>query len=951
MDINLIRYAPIFAGLSDEEQNILSRGFESGQLPNGQALFRAGEQSEALYLLNKGFAKLTTDTGINLATLGTGSVLGEASSFRNAIQDVTAIASSDIEYWRLSDQRLREIVLQNPAIGIKLGKNFGSMLAQMQDYLVVRLSDADELQGLPRHTLQAVASRLEAVEIDKGKALMQRGETANGLFLLENGSMLLLDEESDGHNGQTILSGSILGALALLTDKPQINDVVALEDSMLWMLSVEDFQALNSEHRALRRTLGQNVQSRLSKLDRQDAVTRLEGMPIFAELPPASLDAIAQRMILQHISAGERVYRVGDGGDALYLIESGEIELTAENASGVIEELARIGSQGFFGEMSLFTGQIRTEDATATRNTNLWVLLKSDLDSLSVQDNAIRTAVNKGLASRLAADSSHAEGNFRNFELLADLGAEELQQVVQHLKPTRYRQREQIVRISAPSEALYLIENGEVRVQTFNGGSWLLGPGESFGEQSLLTNQPHNASISAHTDVDLWTLSKVDFDTLLTQYPGLAISLSRILSQRLAESNNTPASSSASSATVSQESAPPAFGFGQSTEPQVAMRAEAPQASPFAQNQGQFQQGGFQPEGFQEVQFPSQEFPEGQFPPQQTTPLSARQRRANAAQHMAPQRERMGFGQWFSSLSGFAKLRFALIVLLLIWLFGIALPFMFLSMIQGTGLASGAALPVSVSSSLSAVYSIGSYEVAMHDRDSAMQIALRDRLVSPTPTYTPFPTPTPISTPTPAAQIAAQQIPNNSVDESASDSGLPKFIRSFVNVAEQAQLLQAAPPSAPSAAEPAPEEKPQIAAPSRAIDPRIPQLGVRIEEANVASGQNYWRLMEVRFLNEKEAGGKHHIYVDVLNSGGSRVVGQPVSITWGDGAYTGNVEDKAFPDLGFNYQMYAAGYAYNVHVEGLPSDKLIGAGLGGIENRFYGIHVAYELIFQEMTKE
>ncbi len=947
MDINLIKYAPLFSSLDEREQAILAEGFISGQLDDGSTLFRAGEQSEALYLLSKGFVKLTTDTGTNLATLGVGSVLGEASSFRNAIQDVTAIASTEIEYWRLSDQKLREIVLQNPSIGIKLGKSFGSMLAQMEDYLVVRLSDTVELGDLPRHTLQAIASRLQGLEVSAGQPLIQSGEAANGLFLLESGTVSV--QNPDSGTTDTVGSGSILGALALLTSKPQIQNVVANSDGMVWVLSADDFQSLNTEHRALRRSLGKNVQARLAKADQVQAATRLQEMPIFSDLPMGSIESIAQRMILRHISAGERVYRVGDGGDALYLIESGEIELTAENASGVIEELARIGNQGFFGEMSLLAGQIRTEDATATRNTNLWVLYKGDLDSLGVEDNSIRSALNQGLAARLASEESESEQNFRNFELLSELGSEELHQVVSHLKPTRYRAGENVVRISTPGDALFLIENGEVRVQTFNGGSWLLGPGESFGEQSLLTNQPHNASISAQTDVDLWSLSKVDFDSLLTQYPGLAISLSRMLSQRLSESNAYAPSQDASPAQPSPASAigsGPAeartavgqqndAGFQSNFEPNYQSSFEEPQGTaPFNQQQfpqeAQMQGGGFNP----------------LTPAGQPAPQAARQRRANAAQHMSP-RQRMGFGQWFSSLSGFAKLRFALIILLLIWLFGIALPYMFLSMIQGPGVASGASLPVSVSGSLAAVYSLGSYEVAAQDRDSAMEIALRDRLVSPTPTHTPPPTATPMITPTPKRE---RQVARRKVAAPSSEG--PSFIRGYVNVAEQAlRLAPAAPAEAAPAAAPA-EPAPSDAAPAlgRALDPRLGALGVRIEDANVAPGQPYWRIIEVEFWDEEKSAGKHHLYADVLDEAGNRVVGHPVKVVWAEGEHTGPVENKPFPELGFNYQMYAAGYAYSIQADGLPSDKLIGAGLGSVEQRFYGIHTSYLVIFQKAIR-
>ena len=128
------------------------------------------------------------------------------------------------------------------------------------------------------------------------------------------------------------------------------------------------------------------------------------------------------------------------------------------------------------------------------------------------------------------------------------------------------------------------------------------------------------------------------------------------------------------------------------------------------------------------------------------------------------------------------------------------------------------------------------------------------------------------------------------------------------------------------------------------------QLGINIEDAPVQPGQQYWRLVEVRFEDEQQAGGKHHIYADVIDENGKRVVGQPVTVFWGDGNYTAPLEDKPAPDFGFNYQMYAAGYAYNVKAEGLPSDVLRGAGLGDVANRFKGIHVAYYLTFQRATK-
>lgn len=859
MNSDLIRFAPIFLGLSDTERALLANSFIAARCATNTTIFKAGEQSEAIYLIEQGFVRLTTNSGQNLATLGPGSVLGEASLFRATTQDVSAVAASDMEVWKLPDRKLREIVLQNPMIGLKLSQNFGSLIAQMEDYLVQRLSRTVELNGLPMHTLQAIAARLEPRTIRANDFLYRAGEMAVGLHILESGAIELRPEANTvDQDGQRLGPGSILGALALLTNKPYSSSAVALEDSLLWALSTENFQVVNSRHPGLRRSFGRHVRARLSKSDQAQAVRRLTQMPIFAEVPPNSMQAIAQRMVLQHAPAGERVYRVGESGDALYLIESGEIELTEENASGVVEEKARIGGGGFFGELSLLTGAVRGEDATATRNTNLWALYKSDLDELTVHHPAIGKALSQGIATRLADDHGDHE-QFRKFPLLADLNAADLRQVVAYLRPTRFRAGEQVFRINSPADMLFLLEKGQVRVQPLSGPSFSLGAGEAFGERSLLTNQPHNHTVIAETDADVWTLSKQDFEMLMNRYPSLAISMSRILSQRMMQMPGT----------------------------ELVTYDETVAARPAA------------------------------------TP----RRRQPAPQDENPPAERVGFAEWYTNLSGGAKLRFALLILLILFLLAVTVPFVLIALMSGARSASS-----SVSRALAAVYSMGSYEVAAADQDTARALALVDSLAPPTATYTPLPTPTlPATlTPPPPAQPA---------------TAIPTTASQFIPAPKDTPLQVA--PANPA---PPPEAPPPAAPPSRIWDSRLDRLGVKVEEAPVSPGQQYWRLVEARWADEAESAGKHHIYVEVLDENGNRIVGQPVTVWWGDGNLTLPTENKAPPDFSWNFQMYAAGFAYSTKVEGLPSDVVTGAGMGSLEQRFYGIHTSFYFTFQRATK-
>ena len=50
--------------------------------------------------------------------------------------------------------------------------------------------------------------------------------------------------------------------------------------------------------------------------------------------------------------------------------------------------------------------------------------------------------------------------------------------------------------------------------------------------------------------------------------------------------------------------------------------------------------------------------------------------------------------------------------------------------------------------------------------------------------------------------------------------------------------------------------------------PRVQPTSL-LEVSPAAAGEQYWRLIEVRFADEQESGGKHHIYVDVLDESGN----------------------------------------------------------------------------------
>jgi hypothetical protein len=137
-------------------------------------------------------------------------------------------------------------------------------------------------------------------------------------------------------------------------------------------------------------------------------------------------------------------------------------------------------------------------------------------------------------------------------------------------------------------------------------------------------------------------------------------------------------------------------------------------------------------------------------------------------------------------------------------------------------------------------------------------------------------------------------------------------------------------------------------------DPRLDELKIEYVPAQVRAGETYWRLTHAEFWAEAENQGKHHIYVNVLDEHGARLLGETITIEWLDGSHEIITEDKPAPEYSANFPMDINHYppwhtlgAYSARVNGLPSDVVRGMGRPPPKSR----PVVYLLTFQRTVKE
>ena len=124
-------------------------------------------------------------------------------------------------------------------------------------------------------------------------------------------------------------------------------------------------------------------------------------------------------------------------------------------------------------------------------------------------------------------------------EIFSPLSKPELKKLVEHLNVKSYAAGEVPVRQGEPGDSFYVIKSGwvDVIVEKSPGETAVvatLGPGNFFGEMSLLTGAARTASIRMKEDTECIVIDKKRFGITLADNPSIAESLSHILTERQA---------------------------------------------------------------------------------------------------------------------------------------------------------------------------------------------------------------------------------------------------------------------------------------------------------------------------------------------------------------------------------------------------------------------------------
>jgi CRP/FNR family transcriptional regulator, cyclic AMP receptor protein len=106
--------------------------------------------------------------------------------------------------------------------------------------------------------------------------------------------------------------------------------------------------------------------------------------------------------------------------------------------------------------------------------------------------------------------------------LFSGCSQREIAAIARAAKEVHRREGSVLARTGEPGVGFFLIVDGKANVVVNGRKRGTLGPGDFFGEISLLDGGPRSADVVAATDVDMLGLTAWVFRGVLEQYPSIA---------------------------------------------------------------------------------------------------------------------------------------------------------------------------------------------------------------------------------------------------------------------------------------------------------------------------------------------------------------------------------------------------------------------------------------------
>ncbi len=143
----------------------------------------------------------------------------------------------------------------------------------------------------------------------------------------------------------------------------------------------------------------------------------LSQIDFLREIDSASLEGLRSVFVERHVEAGKHLFARNGQGEELFLIRRGRVRIVLPlKETHRQHHLAVFGPGDFFGEVAFLVRALRTADAIALIDTDLYVIGREAFDAISRRDPAVSAVFYQRLASVEAVRLREADRELRRLQ-------------------------------------------------------------------------------------------------------------------------------------------------------------------------------------------------------------------------------------------------------------------------------------------------------------------------------------------------------------------------------------------------------------------------------------------------------------------------------------------------------------------------------------------------------
>jgi CRP-like cAMP-binding protein len=241
----------------------------------------------------------------------------------------------------------------------------------------------------------AIAELMALQRFRSGEEIYAQGATAEAMYLIKAGRVRLVTDQLAVL--ANLSAGSLIGDVDLLSGQLHSTTAEAATDVTVWSLLAEDLAALIAEQPEIVRQL--KLAAGIS--EDQFAERHLRRLALLNGLTHEQVAEVAEHLKPEHFAAGQEIYRKGTPGDALHLIEAGQVSVRTSTGDCGDAVLATLGPGEFFGENAMLTGDAHAADVVAESDVTAWALSRDDFEALVLRYPSLALNLSRMLSRRL----------------------------------------------------------------------------------------------------------------------------------------------------------------------------------------------------------------------------------------------------------------------------------------------------------------------------------------------------------------------------------------------------------------------------------------------------------------------------------------------------------------------------------------------------------------------